>query len=199
MKLFSRFVAKVLLLLCFNVYALEQVESQDSSVPIVTPPSWAIENPIALDKKVPVADVRAGIYYLLVDAQTRVTSDDTVTRYRRYVKKVINKKGLEDGSQLSFDFDPSYQALNLHSITVWRDGVAIDKIKTAKMSILQQERELDNLIYNGDHTLNVILDDIQVGDSIDYVYSIEGSNPPDAKAAQGELFERNANAISSGN
>ncbi|RLU01223.1 MAG: DUF3857 domain-containing protein, partial [Ketobacter sp.] len=58
-----------------------------------------------------------------------------------------------------------------------RKGKAIDKINSARMKILQREEELERLIYSGQHTLNIILDDVRVGDTIEYSFSRIGSNP----------------------
>lgn len=45
------------------------------------------------------------------------------------------------------------------------------------MSVLQREEELESNVYNGDKTVNVIMNDIQPKDIIEYDFSIIGDNP----------------------
>ncbi|MEC8429053.1 MAG: DUF3857 domain-containing protein, partial [Pseudomonadota bacterium] len=63
------------------------------------------------------------------------------------------------------------------SLHIIRDGQIIDKFASARMTHLQREEEMDDLIYSGRQTLNIILDDVRVGDTLEYSYSIEGMNP----------------------
>jgi transglutaminase-like putative cysteine protease len=140
-------------------------------------PSWV--KPVVLNNEfsTPKEQLRDGIYYLLVDSQAKVDKEGEVIRYVRNVRKITNPSGVESSSQINISYDPSYQQMKIHSVVVKRNGVSIDKHITARISVLQQEEELDQLIYNGDETVNLVLDDIRVGDVLDYSFSIEGQNP----------------------
>lgn len=46
-----------------------------------------------------------------------------------------------------------------------------------KIQILQREKELEARIYDGSKTANIFLEDIQVGDALEYAYTLSGSNP----------------------
>lgn len=127
----------------------------------------------ALDKD---NQVSRGVYYLLADNQVKVTNAQKIF-YRHYSLKAMNAQGLDQLGHVEIWFDPSYQKLTLHSISVYRGNKVIDKLNTAKVKILQREKELELRIYDGSKTANIFLEDIQVGDVLDYAYSISGSNP----------------------
>lgn len=46
-----------------------------------------------------------------------------------------------------------------------------------KYPLLRRETQLERQIYDGRETLSIVLDDVRVGDEIDYAFSISGSNP----------------------
>ena len=130
----------------------------------VPTPSWVIDHNVDSDYTIPQDEISSGVYYLLVDSQTNVPRDDDSSSYFRIIQNIVNPTGVKKSSQIDLSYDPNYQQIKLHSITILRDGRTIDKIDTAKISILQQEKELENLIYNGRESINIVLDDIRVGD-----------------------------------
>lgn len=167
-----------LLLFCFagsNLNAQQQNTSEH--LHIESTPDWVTERPYQTAEFIPEDEVSNGIFYQLLDNQIKVENDGFRTAYSRYIETAINQTGVEDISQLNIDFDPSYQKLVLNSLTVIRDGKRIDKLKDAKISIFSRETDLEKQIYSGRLTLNVLLDDIQVGDTLDFSYTRQGHNP----------------------
>lgn len=140
-------------------------------------PNWVITKQVNLNAEIPQDEVKNGRYYLLVDKQTLVTENSDIVRFRHYATQAINPEGVETESQLNIDYDPNYETFILHNITIWREGKAIDKTLSSQKKLLQQEKNLKHLIYDGDTTVNILLSDVRVGDIIDYSYSIHGSNP----------------------
>ena len=90
---------------------------------------------------------------------------------------MVSIEGLESSSQISIDFDPSYQKVAIHRLDVVRNGKVLDRKKTAQIDRFKREIDLDSLLYNGDETLHIVLDDVQLGDVIDVSYTITGFNP----------------------
>ena len=170
MNKYWNFISVFLLFSSGHLYA-------EQPVPVAPKSSWVIEKKYNLNPQIPHNAIKGGIYYLLVDTQFKVSTSGRKEIYRHFAEQIINQNGIEESSQLNINFDPAYQNLTLNSVLVWRDGKRIDKTTTAKMTILQREEELENLIYNGKHTLNIILDDIRVGDIIEYSYTRVGANP----------------------
>ena len=164
------FISLLLLFASGQLYA-------EQPVPVAAQADWVIEKRFNSAPQIPHNAIKRGVYYLLVDTQIRVNPSGKRESFRHFAEHIVNQNGIEETSQLNISFDPAYQNLMLNSLLVWRDGKSIDKTTTAKMAILQREEELESLIYNGEHTLNIILDDIRVGDTIEYSYTRVGANP----------------------
>ncbi len=140
-------------------------------------PSWVVPaKPLRFDN-IPHAQIRNGVHYLLVDNQVNVPVNSQPSYYTRYADLITNQSGLDQDSQINIGFDPAYQKVILHHVTVIRAGVAIDKLSSARVQILDQEDELENQIYNGEKTINILLEDMRVGDILDYSFTIVGDNP----------------------
>lgn len=159
-----------------NVSA-QQTPSNNEHLHIEPTPDWVIERAPLMAEFVPVDEITNGVFYQLLDNQLRIEKGGFRSAYTRYIETVVNQTGVEESSQINLDFDPSYQKLILNSLTVIRDGKAIDKLEQAKISIFSRETELTQQIYSGRLTLNILLDDIQADDTIDYSYTVQGQNP----------------------
>ena len=140
-------------------------------------PDWVEIRPLNTDVKAPTELISNGTFYRIVDDQIRVTQTGESQYYSRMVKTVVNQKGLNESSQIQIDFDPSYQSLLIHDIKVFRDGQASDRFDSSEISVFHSEDSFEQQVYSGTVTFNVILNDVTVGDTVDYSYSILGSNP----------------------
>jgi hypothetical protein len=140
-------------------------------------PAWVESRDITLTKDIPVDEITDGVFYQLLDSQRKLSEKQQSAWYSRYVQTVVNQAGVDYISQINLDFDPTYRKLVLNTLFVIRDGQRIDKLSSAKISLLNRETELENQIYNGSLTLNILIDDIQEGDTIDYSFTRYGDNP----------------------
>lgn len=139
-------------------------------------PAWVERHSIDLDARIPHDEIRNGLHYLLSETQIRVDQPDTVS-FRRSAAKVVNEQGLDVGSRLSVDFDPSFERVFLHGIDLVREGRRTSRLGSAIVKVLHREQSLEHRIYDGRKTIDVVLDDVRVGDVIEYAYSIRGRNP----------------------
>lgn len=160
-----------------NLLPCFALASTDESINKQPAPGWVNVTPAKYPENIPVDDVDRGVYYLLVDNQVRAMEGEKTEFYSHFSDVIVNQQGLEKSSQINLEYDPSYETLVLHSLNVIREGKAINKLDTAKVSIIQREEEMENLLYNGTLTANIILDDVRVGDIVDYSFTIRGSNP----------------------
>jgi len=126
---------------------------------------------------VPLDEIKNGQYYLLVDKQIRIEENIPTQYYRHFAIQVVNAAGMEDASNISIVFDPEYQKVNFHSLKIRRKGKIIDKLHLAEIQLLRREEELESQIYDGRYTANVIVDDVRVGDVIEYAHTLTGDNP----------------------
>lgn len=140
---------------------------------ILPKPEWVklIELP---NDNVDTKKLSDGYYYFLGDQQVNVSKKHY---YYHYAYKIYNAKGLENSSTLYFSYNPSYEKLQLHSIKIKRGKEQIEKAKTSKLTLLQREAKLEQNIYDERLTLSTVLEDVRVGDIIEYEYSLIGDNP----------------------
>ena len=113
---------------------------------------------------------------ILNDEEVRVSARDVESFYHR-TQRVDSSAGLEKVSQLRFYFEPSYQKLSIHFIRIIRGNQTIDGLKPSEIKVVQTEDELDDQLYNGTLVAVTFLNDIRVGDIVDYAYTVTGDNP----------------------
>ncbi len=143
---------------------------------IAPPPKWVVTVAAPKDDWVEKAPGSNGEAYLLVDRQWSMV-EGRRRYYNHFATKALSSSGVEEVSGISIDFDPLYEALTLHGVTLWRDGVAQDRLGRSRIDLIQREKELEYQLYDGSRTLNVILEDVRPGDTVEYSYTLEGSNP----------------------
>ena len=138
-------------------------------------PDWV--KPIAVDSSAAVLpkQLSDGMAYLLLEHDVRVEGSDRVS-YRRKVVKAVNDKGVDRIAHVEIEFDPSYQTLTLHTLNLIRDGRSVAKLASAKIKVLQRERELESRIYDGTMTATAFLEDVRAGDAVEVAYSLRGWN-----------------------
>lgn len=139
-------------------------------------PEWVKRITAAAAPAVPVEQVSQGVYYVLSDVQVRVEGKNKTT-YNHFATKAVNEAGVEEAAHVEIRFDPSYQTLTLHSIKVRRGKAATSRLKASQLRVVQREKDMEYRIYDGSKTANVFLDDVRVGDIVEYDYTLSGTNP----------------------
>jgi hypothetical protein len=137
-------------------------------------PSWVTVNTIDYSNTSMDKDAEDG--YVDVDFEKQISVEQQCTYYRR-AEKIISESGIQNASQISESYDPSYEQIFFHTIKIIRAGKLINKLEPSKFKVIQQETELSRSIYNGALSAVLILEDVRKGDVIDYSYSIKGFNP----------------------
>lgn len=143
---------------------------------IAPPAAWVSVVPFDTNERPVVGRDSGGVRYRLTDAQVRVGASNRAM-YRRLVATALNERGIESIGNIEIPFDPSYQTLTLHEVAIHRDGRTLRKLSASAVRILQREKELEYLIYDGQKTANLFVDDLRVGDTLEYAYTVSGSNP----------------------
>lgn len=134
-------------------------------------PAWVVP----AQERAGVTVDAAPMHYRVIDEQLRVDGA-TQTEYAHVVRVVDSSAGLSTASQIELEFDPSYQTLVMHHLEVVRDGKRLNRL-TKTFPMLQRETQLERQMYDGRATLSIVVDDVRVGDQIDFAYSIRGANP----------------------
>ena len=146
----------------------------ESTVQFGPPLSWVREEQLTQLPPTPPAEASYGYDFLLIDSQVSVRDQGT---YAHRVYRVTTEGALQTASRLTLNFEPGYQQLTVHHLHVIRDGQVQDRLKSTPVKVIQQERDLDRHLLNGELTALWVMEDIRVGDVIDYAYTQRGWNP----------------------
>ncbi len=133
-------------------------------------PSWVNEVEFT-DKK--ELNGSSGFQYLLIDSQEHYKEKQY---YYHYAIKVLNAEGVQEFSDISVVFDPSYQQLFFHDVRIVRGDKVVEKLSNTLIQTLQRESSMERSLYDGSTTAVLNLSDVRVDDIIEYSYSIKGSN-----------------------
>jgi transglutaminase-like putative cysteine protease len=143
-------------------------------------PKWAM----------PVGDIPATtrddpVVIRLIDTQAWVGASPAVL-YNRAIQ--VNERGaLATIGQFGIAYFPSYQKLLLHRVAILRDGKVLDRTANANLRPLQRETSLENSTYEGATSMQLLLDDVRVGDTLWMTYTVEGDNPVFGKRWSGDF------------
>lgn len=119
-------------------------------------------------------DISDGYFILEYENQNHAELQE---EYTRIVREIVSDAGVQNGSQISVTYDPSFQKLVFHKILLWRNNKCSDQMKTGSFKVLQNEKDLSKFIYSGTYDAFLLLEDVRKGDRIEYAYTIKGTNP----------------------
>lgn len=115
-----------------------------------------------------------GESFILLEEQQHAGTGEV---YTHVVKKITSQSGVQDGAKVHFSFDPTYQRLDLNFIVLRRGDKIYDRLEPEKIKVFQQETELERHQYNGTLSAVLFVEDVRVGDILEYGWTIRGSNP----------------------
>ncbi len=154
--------------------AIHAGASESSAVRFGPPDSWVKPHFFNLQSSTSLLDSSADDHLLLLERQINAAKDETFVHTAR---QILTTEGVQNDATLKINFNPSCQSLTWHWARIWRGKEHLDRLDTNNVKIVQQERDLDQFVLNGEKTAILVLDDVRVGDIIDYAYSIKGVNP----------------------
>jgi hypothetical protein len=137
-------------------------------------PDWVRELPWNLDTNGSPNPKTTGIRWLDYEAQDR---PKIAAEFVRGVQLMENQNGVQDSGSLRFNFDAEFQAIQIHRVVIHRDGQTINCLNPAKVRLIEPEANLDDHVLNGQKTAVVFVEDLRVGDVLEYAYTIQGANP----------------------
>jgi len=137
-------------------------------------PHWVEIQPVNESPNIDLDETTQGTVLLQYNEQVNVPLQEA---YIRIVTKITDNVGIQTASSINTGYDPTYQSLRFHQITIKRDGKIIDKLNISDFQILRRESNADNYIYDGSLSAMLNMSDVRTGDIVDYSYSIKGFNP----------------------
>lgn len=133
---------------------LARAADAEHDVQLAPTPDWVTRTPLELTSAGGTAAI-GGIIEELSDQEVRLGK--TVERYRRRVQRLTSTAGVEAAGQIQVSFDPSYEHLTLHTLSITRGPERINALERASIRVLQQEENLDERVYNGALTALVVV------------------------------------------
>jgi transglutaminase-like putative cysteine protease len=150
--------------------------AQADDKPIYGPPAkWVQPAPIpaAPDDGQPPPAVQ-----MLLDDNQAFADAQGITYYNRRVVRIAKPEGLAGSGSRSMTWDPAREKLTLHGLTIVRNGQTIDLLKGGKdVLVLRREKNMERAMLDGRMTASIQLNDLQVGDVVDWSYSLQHSEP----------------------
>ena len=118
-----------------------------------------------------VAASEDGVVYLLSDTQA-VWANDEMDYYHRLATQISGHAGLDVAAPVSVDFDPQFDSVTLHHITVLRDGAKIEWADRVKEDVFRRESRLEEGIIDGTLTAYLQIPDLRLGDVVDVSWTV---------------------------
>lgn len=135
-------------------------------------PDWLVPQGFDAEAK-PSENQEASYYYLLLDEQENISKQE---QFIHYAYKILSVDGVQEMADLSLSYDPAYEEIIWHQITVHRNGEKKDQMPL-KFNSIQRETSADRHLYDGSMTCIINLSDIRVGDIVEYSFTRKGYNP----------------------
>jgi len=117
-----------------------------------------------------------GAEYVLIDTQV-LAEHGNYQKYYASSTYLHTNQAVSENSEIHVSFNPLYQKLVLHDVSVVREGKRNKHLKPDNIRLLQREEDLRNGIYDGIVTAIIIIPNTRVGDRVDSRYTITGRNP----------------------
>lgn len=133
-------------------------------------PRWA--QPLA---EIPATKRNEPVVIRLVETQALVGTTPAVILNRAI--QVNDRSSLGEIGQFGISFFPAYQKLLLHRVAIIRNGEVMVRTATVNTRLLEREASIDKGVYGGAGTVQLLLDDVRIGDTLWLTYTIEGENP----------------------
>jgi transglutaminase-like putative cysteine protease len=147
---------------------------ENKKISLAAEPQWVVSNSFNPRSIITDKEVSGGWCLLLWDRQVDVKSH---SNYNHLTRKILSQTGVQNGSEILINYNPSFESLIIHKVDIIRDGKIVNNLKLTDFKVFQQEKGLEKKIYNGFYSALLNIEDIRVGDIIDYSFTITGKNP----------------------
>lgn len=138
------------------------------------PAAWV--KPIPAPTAPPPIDGSA-VQTLLIDNQTHFGPDGD-DHFIEVANKILTPQGLAPVGTISAVWDPDTEALTIHRLQIIRDGKIIDVLAGGqKFLVLRRENNLELAMLDGRLTATIEPEGLQVGDVVDFAFTIRRHDP----------------------
>lgn len=113
---------------------------------------------------------------VLVDIENNFGPDGD-QYYFEFAGKVLTPDGLSALGGMSAEWNPDIESVTIHKLQIIRGGTVIDRLPIDKFMTLRRETNLEKAMLDGRLTAAVQITDLQVGDVVDFAYTITRKDP----------------------
>jgi transglutaminase-like putative cysteine protease len=165
---------------CAGVFAIaiqgiaSDISPAASATKVAPPSSWVKPQFFNRQASRNLLESSTDEFFLLRECQINVPESET---FHHTVRQILTTAGVQKGATITIDFNPGYESLTWHWARIWRGAEHLERLDTNQVKIVQPEREVDQYILNGQKSAILVLNDVRIGDIIDYSYSLTGTNP----------------------
>lgn len=140
---------------------------------VAPPPAWVDLAPYTIPGTPNPHFIASGVCTLLDESQIDLCGPERAWFYRR-ADMVTATAGAEQVAQFSVSFDPAFERVEVHAITVIRGGERIEHTGSAFFEVLRRERNLERLQFDGRMTAHVTIPDVRQGDVVETAHTLYG-------------------------
>ena len=138
---------------------------------IQPPADWIDHNEVNLADESRYPD--SPYFFLLADYQEYVRNGE-VQSYRRTVEKIHDASRIEDASLQLQDMCADSQRLIFHGVDIIRNGERFSALEPDNIDVIRRETALEYHITNNQLTVSLSIDDLRVGDLVDFHSTVIG-------------------------
>jgi len=149
-------------------------QGQDTAAAVLPPSKWVAPLSFAMPSASEPVDPSQDYRWLLSDRQINAQTDEEFVHDAR---QTLTSAGVQYGSHIMIHYDPACQTVTFHWARLWRGTNILNRLDPSQVSLGQAELDPENFPFGSEKTAILLLDDVRVGDIVDYAYTITGGNP----------------------
>ena len=116
-------------------------KAQNRNPQLQNEPVWVTHPAVSYNSATLEPEAENGVIDLVFEKQISVA---TQSLYTRRALKYLSEAGVQNSSEISVSYDPTYQQLLFHNISLLRDGRLLNKLQLSKIKTVQQQLDLNN-------------------------------------------------------
>jgi TPR repeat protein/transglutaminase-like putative cysteine protease len=110
-------------------------------------------------------------------AEIQVKAGATPSMLVNQAIQVNDPAALSEIGQYAINYFPSYQKVRLHRVAIIRAGQVMDRTSAVNVRLLEREAGVAVGVYDGGKSVQLLLDDVRIGDTLWVTYTTDGQNP----------------------
>jgi len=113
---------------------------------------------------------------MVADIQARIADGQSWSYYERAMR-LASMQAVSQNGTIKVDWQPAHGDLIIHGVDILRGGKRIDALKGAQFTVLRREQGLEQMVIDGRLTATLAVEGLQVGDVLDFRYSLTSKDP----------------------